>query len=99
MASQLYTVKLLGKDWFVDERLKEYRSIARFGEKIIVFNNQQMDDMLMIKEILDNPTEFEVGRDTLTKMKILFGRAMKGDMKAIEIIAKICNDDDCKVQC
>lgn len=96
MANQLPTVELLGRNWFLDERLREFRSVANVGEPIVFFDNQEMEDMLSIKEILDNPTTFEIDNDTLSKLRKLFDCAVKGDKEAVNEIAKICNYEDDK---
>lgn len=93
MASQLSTVELLGKDWFVDKRLREFRSVSNIGEPIVFLKNQEMDDMLSIKEIIDDHTKFEISGDILSKLRNLFDNAVKGDRAAIEEISKICNTE------
>lgn len=91
MASKLSTVELLGKKWFVDNRLREFRSVAEVGESIVFLKNHQMDDMLNMKEIIDDPTKFEIDDKTLSRLRELFNEAVEGDRTAIEEIAKICN--------
>lgn len=93
MASQLSTVELLGKNWFVDGRLREFRSVAKCGEPIVFLKNQEMDDMLSIKEIIDDHTKFEINGETLSRLRRLFGKAVEGDRTAIEDISKICNQE------
>lgn len=94
MAGKLSTVDLLGKNWFVDERLGEFRSVASCGEPIVFLKNQEMDDMLNIKEIIDDPTKFEISDETLSKLRNLFVDAVEGDRTAIEEISKICNPEE-----
>lgn len=94
MAGQLSTVELLGRDWFVDERLREFRSVSDVGEPIVFLKNQEMDDMLSIKEIIDDHLKFEINGNTLSKLKNIFDNAIKGDRTAIEEISKICNTDE-----
>jgi hypothetical protein len=93
MASQLSTVELLGTNWFVDDRLREFRSVSNVGEPIVFLNNQEMDDMLSIKEIIDDHVKFEISGDILSKLRNLFDNAVKGDRTAIEEISKICNTE------
>jgi hypothetical protein len=93
MASQLSTVELLGKDWFVDERLREFRSAAKVGEQIVFLKSQEMDDMLSVKEIIDDRTKFELSDETLSMLRDLFSKAVEGDRSSIEEISKICNQE------
>lgn len=93
MEGQLPTVELLGKDWFVDRRLKEFRSVAKCGEPIIFLKNQEMDDLLNAKEIIDDRTEFEINDETFSKLRELFYKAIEGDREAILEISKICNPE------
>ena len=93
MAIQLSTVELLGKDWFVDNRSREFLSKVKFGEHIVVLKNQEMDDMLSIKEIIDDRTKFELSNETLSMLKELFSKAVEGDRTSIEEISKICNPE------
>jgi hypothetical protein len=94
MASQLSTVELLGTNWFVDDRLREFRSVSNVGEPIVFLKNQEMDDMLSIKEIIDDHVKFEINGDNLSKLRSLFDNAVKGDRAAIEEISKICNPEE-----
>ncbi len=94
MMMQLSVVELVGKNWFVDERLKQYRSVAKCGEPIIFLSNQEMDDVLTVKEFLDEPAEFNIGGEQLIKLKKLFGSAVEGDKDAFAEIAKICHYKD-----
>lgn len=93
MENRLATVELLGKVWFVDDRLREFRSDVNVGEAIVFFSNQEMDDMLSIKEIIDDHVNFEINGEILSKLRRLFDDAMKGDRKAIKEISDICNKD------
>jgi hypothetical protein len=93
MASQLSTVELLGKDWFVDERLREFRSAAKVGEQIVFLKSREMDDMLSVKEIIDDRTKFELSDETLSMLRDLFSKAVEGDRSSIEEISKICNQE------
>jgi hypothetical protein len=93
MASQLLKVELLGKDWFLDERLREFRSVAKVGEPIVFLKNQEMDVMLNIKEIIDDHIKFEIDDETLSKLRRLFDKAVEGDRIAIEELSKICYPD------
>ena len=94
MISQLPIVKMLGKNWFVDERLKQFRSVAKCGEPIIFLSNQEMDDVLTVKEYLDDPTTFEMDNERLLKLKKLFEGAVEGDRDALDEIAKICHAEN-----
>lgn len=91
MMKQLPIVEMLGKNWFVDERLKQFRSVAKCGEPIIFLSNQEMDDILTVKEFLDDPTSFEMDNERLLKLKKLFDSAVEGDRDALGEIAKICH--------
>jgi hypothetical protein len=93
MVSQLSVVELLGKKWFVDERLREFRSVAEVGEPIVFLKNNEMDDMLSMKEIIDDPTKFETDDKTISRLKELFSKAVEGDRTAIEEISKVCNPE------
>lgn len=93
MASQLSTVELLGKKWFMDNRLREFRSVAEVGEHIVFLKNQEMDDMLSMKEVIDDPTKFEIDDKTLSRLRELFSKAIEGDRTSIEEISKICNPE------
>ncbi len=94
MINQLPIVEMLGKNWFVDERLKQFRSVAKCGEPIIFLSNQEMDDVLTIKEFLDDPTTFEMNNGQLLKLKKLFDSSIEGDRDALSEIAKICHCED-----
>lgn len=94
MASQLATVELLGKDWFVDERLREFRSVSKVGDPIVFLKNQEMDDMLSIKELIDDHIRFEITGETLSKLRGLFNKAVEGDRIAIDELSKICNPEE-----
>lgn len=94
MASQLATVELLGKDWFVDERLRDFRSVSKVGDPIVFLKHQEMDDVLSIKEIIDDHIHFDITGETLSKLRGLFNKAMEGDITAIEEISKICNPEE-----
>lgn len=96
MIKQLPVVELLGKNWFVDERLQQFRTVANCGEPIIFISNQEMDDMLSIKEIIDEPSMFEVDNETVSKLRKLLDRAVKGDRDAINDIGKIYHCEDCE---
>lgn len=96
MINQLPVVELLGKNWFVDERLKQFRTVAKCGEPIVFINNQEMDDMLSIKEIIDDPTMFEIDNETIAKLRKLLDSAVEGDRDAINEIGKIYHCEDCK---
>lgn len=96
MVHQLPIVELLGKKWFVDERLNEFRSVVKIGEPIIFFSREEMDNMLSIKEIIDNHTMFDIDNETLSKLRNLFDDAVKGNNDAIKEIAKICKYEDNK---
>jgi hypothetical protein len=93
MASQLSTVELLGKEWFLDNKSREFLSAVKFGEHIVVLKNQEMDDMLSIKEIIDDRIKFELSEETLSTLKELFSKAVEGDRTSIEEISKICNPE------
>jgi hypothetical protein len=93
---ELPIVELLGKNWFVDERLKQFRTVSKYGEPIIFISDEEMDDMLSIKEILDNPTMFKINNDMISKLRELFNDAVEGDMDAIEEIGRIYHCEDCK---
>jgi hypothetical protein len=93
MASRLFTIEILGKEWFVDERLGEYRSVSNVGEPIVFLSNQEMDDMLSIKEIIDDHINFEIDGETLSKLRKSFCNVLEGDRVAIEEISKICSQD------
>jgi hypothetical protein len=93
MAGQLSIIELLGKNWFVDHRLREFRSVAEVGEPIVLLKNKEMDDMLSMKEIIDDPTKFELDDKILSRLRELFSKAVEGDRTAIEEIAKICNPE------
>lgn len=94
MTNQLTKVELLGKDWFIDERLREFRSVSNVGNDIVFLNWQEMDDMLSVKEILDNPDVFDIDGKILSKLRNLFDGAIKGNKDDINEIAKICNHED-----
>jgi hypothetical protein len=94
MASQLTTVELLGRDWFVDERLGEFRSVSNVGDPIVFLKNQEMDDMLSVKELIDDHVHFEITGETLSKLRGLFDKAVEGDRTAIDELSKICNPSE-----
>lgn len=93
MVTELFMAELLGKNWFVDERLGEFRSVSNVGEPIIFIKNREMDDILTIDEIVNNRDNFEVDDETVSKLKKLVDSAVEGDRDAIEDISKICNQD------
>lgn len=95
MIKQLPIVEMLGKNWFVDERLKQFRSVVKCGESIVFLSNQEMDDILTIKEFLDDHTTFEMNNEKLLELKKLFDSAIEGDRDALGEIAKICHSEDC----
>lgn len=84
MIKQLPIVELLGKNWFIDERLKQFRTVANCPEPTVFISNQEMDDMLSIKEIIDDPTSFEIDNETIAKLRKLLDRAVEGDRDAID---------------
>lgn len=94
MTKQLPVVEMLGKNWIVDERLKQFRSVARCGDPIVFLSNQEMDDILTVKEFLDEPTTFEIDNEQLTKLKKLFDSGVEGDRDALNEIAKICHEEN-----
>ena len=96
MIHKLPVVELLGKNWIVDERLKQFRTVAKCGEPIVFINNQEMDDMLSIKEIIDDPTMFKIDNDTVSKLGKLLDRAVEGDRDAIDELGKIYHCEDCE---
>lgn len=92
MMRQLPVVELLGKNWYVDERLKEFRNV---DNPHLSFSNIEMDDLLELEEVVNNPKEFglrpeeEQDRETLEKLTKLFDRAKDGDKSALEEIAEM----------
>lgn len=94
MMKELPTVELLGKNWFVDERLKQFRTVSKCGEPIVFISNQEMDDMLSIKEILDNPTMFKIDNETISKLRKLLHKAVEGDRESIDEIGRIYHYGD-----
>ena len=92
MENKLSTVELLGKTWFIDERLKQYRSVANCGEMILFFSFQEMDDVISVNDALADHDTFPFDKETDTKLRKLLGEAMEGDMEAVREIVKICNE-------
>lgn len=92
MMRQLPVVELLGKNWYVDERLKEFRNV---DNPYLSFSNREMDDLLELEEVVNNPKEFGLrpeekqDRETLEKLTKFFDRAKDGDKSALEEIAEI----------
>ncbi len=92
MVNSLLIVDLLGEKWFVDERLGEYRSVCNGDKPIIFFGFRDMDNMLELKDMLENVGNFDVGIDTEKKLRTLYNSAMMGDRSAVDNIAAIFDD-------
>ena len=88
---RLPIVEFLGKNWFVDERLKEYREV---DNPHLHFRFREMEDLLGINEFLNHPISFgmlpeeEPYRIVVKKLEDIFNRAMNGDKEAFEEMAE-----------
>ncbi len=98
MESLLREIELLGKNWLVDKRSREFRYVED-GGPIVFLKSREMDDLLIIDEIIGDHTKFEIDEETLSKLIKLRDSAMKGDRTAIETISKICDQDYCDQDC
>lgn len=84
---RLLTAEFLGKNWFVDERLKEYREVTN---PHLHFSFREMEDLLGVNEFLNHPMSFGMSpedkqcRTVVEKLQGLFNRAMNGDKEAFE---------------
>ncbi|MGB8217369.1 MAG: hypothetical protein WCE94_08715 [Candidatus Methanoperedens sp.] len=83
----------VGNRWFwIDERLKEYRSV---DAPLVTFTNQEMDDLCEIEEVLNHPItmgfnpEEQKDRATIDKLQVLFNKALMGDRTAFEAMAEL----------
>jgi hypothetical protein len=89
MVNELLVVELLGKNWFVDERLKEHREI---NNPHIHFSFREMDDLIEIGDFLKHPITFgaspedQQNRIVVDKLGRLFDKATNGDREALEEI-------------
>lgn len=95
MLRQLPKVELLGKEWFVDYRLKEFRSAVKCGEPIVFLKNHEMDDILNMNEAI-NDLENEVDSETIVTVRNLIENAINGDRESIDNISKLWNGEDDK---
>ncbi len=91
MPDTLYKVELLGETWFVDERLKEYRSVSNGDKPILFFSFKDMDNMMELKDMLDNIGNLSLDIDANVEkiLRALFESAMMGDRSSVENIASI----------
>ncbi len=87
----LCKIELLGETWFVDERLKEYRSVNNNDKPIRSFSFKDMDNMTELKDMLDNIGNLGLDIDANAEkiLTALFESAMMGDRSSVESIASI----------
>jgi hypothetical protein len=83
----------VGIRWFwIDERLKEYRSV---DAPLVAFTNREMDDLCEIEEVLNHPItmgykpEERQDRTVIDKLQALFNKALSGDRTAFEAMAEL----------
>ncbi|WAM22561.1 MAG: hypothetical protein OI715_00270 (plasmid) [Candidatus Methanoperedens sp.] len=83
----------VGNRWFwIDERLKEYRSV---DAPLVAFTDREMDDLCEIEEVLNHPItlgfkpEDQKDRTVIDKLQALFNKALGGDRTAFEAMEEL----------
>lgn len=81
MATLLPIVVLIDKQFYVDERLQEYRNIYNPNEH---YSFAEMDILIDLKEILDNPEEAGIDKDSVECIAFLEEKQKEYDSKLRE---------------